>query len=92
MLLNKKKLTVTKNNKKILYRDRNRSDGLWNIKIPYYDVYKIKLQSDSLIKSPPHASMYIGNNRFTNKITAQQESNRTSTIKIFSLEEVVATN
>ena len=40
IILNKKKLVVLKNNKKILHADRNRSDGLWDIKIPYYEVYK----------------------------------------------------
>ena len=42
-LLNKKKLMVTKKNKKILHGDRSRSDGLWEIKIPYYEVYKREL-------------------------------------------------
>ena len=62
VLLNKKKLTVKNNNKEILHGDRNRSDDLWDIKIPCYEVYKRELQSDNFIKPPVHAAMYIGNN------------------------------
>ena len=40
VLLNKKKLIVTKKNKRILHGDKTRSDRLWDIKIPYYEVYK----------------------------------------------------
>ena len=98
VLLSKKKLVVTKNNKQILHGDRNKSDGLWDIKISYYEAYKIKLQSNNFINPPTHASMYIGNNNFTTKTTVTQETNNVSPIKIIfindfkGLEEVVATN
>ena len=98
VLLNKKKLTVSKNNKEILHGDRNRSDGLWDIKIPYYEVYKRKLQSDNFINPPTHAAMYIANNNSTTTTTVTQETNKKSPIKyIFidtfkGLEEVVATS
>ena len=85
------------NNNEILHGERNRRDGLWDIKIPYYKVYKRELQSEKILKSPTHAVMYIGHDKsFT--ATTQQTSNTTSPIKdtfintFKGLEEVVVTN
>ena len=76
VLLDKKKLTAKNNNKKILHGYRNRSDGLWDIRIPHYEVYEREIQSDNLIKLPTHAAMYIGNNKsFTT--TTQQDISHT---------------
>ena len=40
VILDKKNLYVEKDDKLMLEGDRNRTDGLWDIPIPYYDVYK----------------------------------------------------
>ena len=36
-----------KKNMLVLQGDRNEDDGLWDIKIPYYDVCKKNLQTDN---------------------------------------------
>ena len=98
MLLNKKKLILAKNSNNILHGDRNRSDGLWDIKIPYYEVYTRELQSDNFINTPSHAAMYLGNEKAFTTTTQQIKPNKKSPIKtIFInafkiLEEVVTTN
>ena len=100
VLLNKKKLKVTTNKKKILHGHRNKSDELWDIKILYYEVYKRKLQNDNFINPPTHAAIYIVNNNSTTTTTTTvaQEPNKKSPIQNIcinafkGLYEVVATN
>ena len=58
VLLDKRKLYVIKEKNMVLQGDRNRTDGLWDIKIPYYDVYKKNLQSDNFHQPPTHAVVY----------------------------------
>ena len=87
---------VTKNNNEILHGDRNISDGLWDIQIPYYEVYKREIQSDNFVAPPTYAEMYIGNEKFFTSTTHQTSSTSSPIKDTFineskGLEEVVET-
>ena len=64
----------------------------------YYDVYKIKLDSNSFMNTHTHAAIYIEKNNSITTTTVNQEPNKKYPItNIFinafkGLEEVVATN
>ena len=63
VLLDKKKLVVTQKKSMILHGNRNQSDGLWDIKISYYEVYK---------RNPPtHVAIYLGNAKACTATTKQ---------------------
>ena len=57
VILGKRKLYVEKENHMILEGHRNLTNGLWDIPIPYYDVYKKTLQTDNRIHPPTHAAI-----------------------------------
>ena len=58
VLLDKRKLYAVKKNTLVLQGDRNKDDGLWDIKIPYYEVYKKNLQTDNYHQPTTHAARY----------------------------------
>ena len=59
VILNKKNIYVEKDDKLVLESDRNLIDGLWDIPIPYYDVYKKIVQTNNLIHPPTYMAMYM---------------------------------
>ena len=58
VLLDKKILYVVKENFLVLQGDRNQYDGLWDIKILYYDVHKKNFQTYNYHQPTTHAAMY----------------------------------
>ena len=57
-ILNKKNIYVAKDNQMVLEGHKNLTDGLWDICISYYDVYK-NLQTDNHIQPPTHKAMFM---------------------------------
>ena len=102
VLLDKHKLYAVKKNTLVLQGDRNKDDGLWDIKIPYYDVYKKTLQTDNYHQPTTHAAMYTASHHTTRTTTTTSPSKnprQNSTIKkstfldIFkNLEALISTN
>ena len=50
---------MEKDDKLVLEGHRNLTDGLWDISIPYYGVYKNTVQTDNHFQPPAHMEMYI---------------------------------
>ena len=59
VILGKKKLYVEKDNKLVLEGHRYLTDGLWDIPIPYYDVYKKTVHTNNHIQPPTHMAIYM---------------------------------
>ena len=59
VILDKKKLYAEKDDKSVLEGHRNLTDELWDIPIPYYDVYKKTVQTNTHIQPPTHMEMYM---------------------------------
>ena len=59
MILDKKNIYVEKDDKLVLEGNRNLIDGLWDIPIPYYDIYKKIVQTNNHIQPPTHMAMYM---------------------------------
>ena len=88
----------------ILIGDRH-LNGLWDIKIPYYEVYKCRLQTDYHTLPTAHAALYTATSTtnsptsphhrqsFTSIKTPSKTALQASFIKVFeSLEELISTN
>ena len=59
VILDKKKLYIDKDDKLVLEGNRNRTNGLWDIPIPYYGVYKKTVKKNNNIQPPTHMAMYM---------------------------------
>ena len=73
VLLDKRKLYAVKKNTLVLQGDRNKDDGLWDIKIPYYEVYKKNLQTDNYHQPTTHAAMYTSSHTDTNNTYSKRK-------------------